>query len=142
MFGKIKITNSNLINKSNKFKLITDFRPENKNIDINLIFKTIKKKSELKPQHKIIFYTNRGNFILFSKAENLNDQFLLLKNSKIIFKPKLIDFDFRIYPTFQNLKSFHQNIRDKKNRKLNFHTAKRVHLLIDQIIRFKNFSKI
>ncbi len=142
LFGKIKITNSNLINKSNKFELITDFRPENKNINIKLIFKTIKKRSELKPQHKIVFHTNRTKFTLFSKAENLNDQFLLLKNNNIIFKPQSINFDFRINPTFQNLKSFQQNIRDKKNRKLNFHTAKRVHLLIDQIINFKNFSKI
>lgn len=142
LFGKIEIINSNLINKNNKFELITDFRQENKNISINLIFKTIEKKSYLKPQHKIIFNSNKGNFTIFSKADNLNDQFLLLKNNKIIFKPKLIDFDFRINPTFQNLKSFQQNIRDKKNRKINFHTAKRVHLLIDQIIGFKNFSKV
>lgn len=141
LFGKIKITNSNFVNKINKFELITDFRQENKNINIKLTFKTIAKKSDLKPQHKISFNSNKGNFTIFSKAENLNDEFLLLKDNKIIFKPELIDFDFRINPTFQNLKFFHQNIKDRKNRKLNFHTAKRVHLLIDQIIGFKSFSK-
>ena len=69
------------------------------------------------------YLSNRQNI-------NLETQVEILKSSSI-----LLD-------TFQNLKSFQQNIRDKKNRKLNFHTAKRVHLLIDQIINFKNFSKI
>ena len=69
---------------------------------------------------------------------NLFDQFLLLKNKKILFKPKEINYDFRLKPTYRNLVSFKNSIVNRNNGRPNFENALRIHFLINEIINFKN----
>ena len=137
-FGKITINDSKLKDQNRKFELNTKFITENKKIKINLNFKTISQDSKLKPVHKIIFYSNKGKFILFTKINSLYDQFCLFKNNKIIFKPKEIDYDFRLKPTYNNLVSFKNSIVNRNNGRPNFENALRIHFLINEIINFKN----
>ena len=137
-FGKITINDSKLKDRNRKFELNTKFITENKKIKINLNFKTMSKDSKLKPVHKIIFYSNKGKFILFTKINSLYDQFCLFKNKKIIFKPKEIDYDFRLKPTYNNLVSFKNSIVNRNNGRPNFENALRIHFLINEIINFKN----
>ena len=137
-FGKITINDSKLKDQNRKFELNTKFITENKKIKINLNFKTISQDSKLKPVHKIIFYSNKGKFILFTKINSLYDQFCLFKNKKIIFKPKEIDYDFRLKPTYSNLVSFKNSIVNRNNGRPNFENALRIHFLINEIINFKN----
>ena len=96
------------------------------------------KDSKLKPIHKIIFYSNKGKFILFTKINSLYDQFCLFKNNKIIFKPKKINHDFRLKPTFNNLVSFKGVLVKRMKGGPNFENALRIHFLINEIINFKN----
>ena len=136
-FGKVEIKDSKLIEKKNKFELVTNLYSTNNKMNINLVFKTIDKNSKLQPYHKISFCSNKGNYILFSKTNNLYDQFIIKKNKKVLFKPSKINFDFRINPTYQNILSFKKDIYKKKNGKLNFIVAKRIHLLINRIRTFQ-----
>ena len=137
-FGKIIINDSKLKDQNKNFELNTKFITENKKVEINLNFKTMSKDSKLKPVHKIIFYSNKGKFILFTKINSLYDQFCLFKNKKIIFKPKEIDYDFRLKPTYNNLVSFKNCIVNRNNGRPNFENALRIHFLIHEIINFKN----
>ena len=136
-FGKITINDSKLKNQIKNFELNTKFITENKKVKINLNFKTISQDSKLKPVHKIIFYSNKGKFVLFTKINSLYDQFCLFKNKKIIFKPKKINYDFRLKPTFNNLVSFKRCIVKRMKGKPNFENALRIHFLINEIINFK-----
>ncbi len=135
-FGKIELKKSILKNENNKFKLNTDLYSKNKKINIKLNFKTIDLKSNSRPSHKVVFNTDKAKYILFTKANNIHDQFYLIKNKKIIFKPKPIRFDFRLKPTYKNIISFKNNIRKNKNKKPNFNDAKRVHYLVNKIINY------
>ena len=71
---------------------------------------------------------------------NLFDQFLLLNNKKIIFKPKEINYDFRLKPTKSNIMSFKNSIIKKRNSSPNFQSAKRIHYLIKQLINFRKLK--
>ena len=71
---------------------------------------------------------------------NLFDQFLLLNNKKIIFKPKEINYDFRLKPTKSNVISFKNSIIKKRNSSPNFQSAKRIHYLIKQLINFRKLK--
>ena len=61
---------------------MTNLYSTNNKVNINLVFKTIDKNSKLKPYHKISFISNKGDYILFSKTNNLYDQFVLKKTKK------------------------------------------------------------
>ena len=137
-FGKILINDSKLKDQNKNFELNTKFITENKKVKIKLNFKTVSKDSKLKPVHKIIFYSNKGKFVLFTKIDSLYDQFFLFKNKRIIFKPKKINHDFRLKPTLNNLVSFKRSIIKKMKGKPNFENALRIHFLINEIINFKN----
>ena len=139
-FGEIEVKKSKLENQKSYYKLKTNLFSRNKKININLNFKTIDKKSNSQSYHKITFYTDKDKFILFSKINNLYDQFYLLKNKRVIFKPKKIKFDFRLKPTLKNIISFKNSINKKTKTKPNFDNAKRIHSLINNIIQ-KNSEK-
>ena len=89
--------------------------------------------------NKITIYTNNANYILFTKINNLTNQFYLYKNNRIIFKPKKTTKDFRIKPTSRNLIYFKNSILKKRKKFPNFNDAKRIHYLIKKIL---NSSKI
>ena len=135
-FGILEIYDSKLKNYKNKFELKTKLLTKDKKTKVNLEFKTISQNSKSKSYHKIVFHSNKGNYILFTKMNNLFDQFSLLKNKKIIFKPKEINYDFRLKPTKSNIISFKNSIIKKKNSNPNFQNAKRIHFLIKQLINF------
>ncbi len=135
-FGNLEIKSSNLRNTINKFNLVTNFFSERKKIKIRLNFKTINKKSNLRPSHKIIFNTNKGKFVLVTKMNSIYDQFYLLKNKRVIFKPKNINFDFRLKPTLKNIISFKKSINKNVKAKPNFDDAKKIHYLIKEIINY------
>ncbi len=135
-FGNLEIKSSNFENTTNKFNLVTNFLSQKKKIKIRLDFKTINKKSNLKPSHKIIFNTNKGKFVLVTEMNNIYDQFYLLKNKRVIFKPKNINFDFRLKPTLKNIISFKNSINNNIKSKPNFDSAKKIHYLIREIINY------
>ena len=135
-FGNLEIKSSNLKNTVSKFNLVTDFLSQKKKIKIRLNFKTINKKSNLIPSHKIIFNTNKGKFVLVTRMNNIYDQFYLLKNKRVIFKPKNINFDFRLRPTLKNIISFKNCINKNIQAKPNFDSAKKIHYLIKEIINY------
>ena len=90
----------------------------------------------MRPNHKIIFNTNKGKFVLVTKMNNIYDQFYLLKNKRVIFKPKNINFDFRLKPTLKNIISFKNSINKNVKAKPNFDDAKKIHYLIREIINY------
>ena len=68
---------------------------------------------------------------------------LVKKNhSKILFKPKKNKKDFRILPTFENSKKFARWILENKKSSPNFNDAKRVHIIIDKMIKSSKNLKI
>ena len=109
---------------------------ENKKTKINLNFKNIEKKSKIKTYHKIVFKSDKGKFTLFTKMNNLFDQFILLKNKQVIFRPKKINYDFRLKPTYKNIVSFKNSINRRVNGNPNFEDAKRIHYLIEKLVKF------
>ncbi|MBD1160884.1 Gfo/Idh/MocA family oxidoreductase [Pelagibacterales bacterium SAG-MED15] len=137
-FGILEIYDSKLKNSKNKFELKTELLTKDKKTKVSLNFRTIGQANKSKPYHKIIFHCDKGNYCLFTKMNNLFDQFLLLKNKKILFKPKEINYDFRLKPTYRNLVSFKNSIVNRNNGRPNFENALRIHFLINEIINFKN----
>ena len=137
-FGILEIYDSKLKNSKNKFELKTELLTKDKKTKVSLNFRTIGQANKSKPYHKIIFHSDKGNYCLFTKMNNLFDQFLLLKNKKILFKPKEINYDFRLKPTYRNLVSFKNSIVNRNNGRPNFENALRIHFLINEIINFKN----
>jgi hypothetical protein len=88
---------------------------------------------------------------LKTKLNSLSDNFELIefnknnkkKFSKILFKNKKINTDFRINPTFKNAKKFFLWITKKKIQSPNFFDAQRIHMIINKIISSsKNKKKI
>ncbi len=136
-FGILEIYDSKLKNSRNKFELKTKLLNKDKKIKVDFDFRTLGRNNKSKSYHKIVFYSDKGNYILFTKMNNLFDQFLLLNNKKIIFKPKKINYDFRLKPTKNNIISFKNSIIKKKNSSPNFQNAKRIHYLIKQLINFR-----
>lgn len=65
--------------------------------------------------------------------KTLHDQFYLKKNNKIIFSPDKINSDFRLKPTYINLKRFKNYILKKRIANPNFNNALRVHYLINKL---------
>ena len=134
-FGKVVICESKLKNLRSRFKLKAKLLSENKKIKINLNFESVEEKSKLKAYHRIVFKSDKGQFTLFTKINNLFDQFILLKNNRVIFKPKKIDYDFRLEPTQKNIVSFKNCITHKICESPNFEDAKRIHYLIDKLLK-------
>ena len=134
LFGEIDIISSQIKNTKN-FKLESLILLKKKDIKAKINFKLVNQKSKEKLFHKIVFLTNKENYILETKLNNLKDQFQLKKNNKVIFKPKKIKHDFRLKPTFQNLKNFKKNILSKKSSSPDFNDAKKIHFLINKMIR-------
>ena len=132
LFGKISFLDSSFstLKKNNNFRF--NFLLEKKNINIILNFKIINNKRS-NSFHRINIYSNKGNYVLETKISNLTDQFYLRKKNKILFKPKNINYDFRLKPTYENLKKFKNSIILKKNAFPNFDNAKRIHYLINKM---------
>ena len=133
LFGELVVEKSiKKINKNPK-NLMIKFRNINKNFIININFKILPIKSKKKSIHQIKIFSNKGIYSLLSKTENVNDKFCLKKSNKIIFKPKVNNEDFRIFPMHKNLKNFQKSIINKKITRPNFFDAKKVHLYINQL---------
>ena len=132
-FGSIEICEKKLKNLNNKFELRAKMLSENKKTEIVLNFKNIGQKSKLKPYHKIVFKSDKGKFTLITKINNLFDQFILLKNNQVIFRPKKINYDFRLKPTYKNILSFKNCIKRRKYGNPNFEDAKKIHFLINKL---------
>lgn len=135
-FGKIEICEKKSKKLKSKFELRAKLLSENKKTKINLNFKNIGKKSKIKTYHKIVFKSDKGKFTLFTKINNLFDQFILLKNKQVIFRPKKINYDFRLKPTYKNIVSFKNSINRRVNGNPNFEDAKRIHYLIEKLVKF------
>lgn len=133
LFGELVIKDSIKKPIKNPKSIIIKFCDINRNFIINLTFKILPLSSKQKSIHQIKVFSNKGIYTLFSKTENVNDKFLLKKSNKIIYKPRIRNEDFRIYPMLKNLKNFQRSIVDKKITKPNFFDAKRVHQIINQL---------
>ena len=140
LFGKLSIVNSCIKKSKNNFRFESNFYIMKKKISVSFNFKTSNKLSKIKPSHKITIYTNNANYILFTKINNLYDQFYLFKNNRIIFKQKKTSKDFRIKPTSRNLIYFKNSILKKRKKFPNFNDAKRIHYLIRKIINSSKFK--
>ena len=136
LLGKLIIKKVYSNNKMKIFNLKSNMQVEKKKIDIILNFKSSLISKKIKPKHEIRFETNKGTFVLKTKINNLYDQFYLIKDKKILFKPKKKIEDFRIKPTFINLQKFQKSILNKQNARPNFDDAKRVHFLISKMNKF------
>ncbi len=133
MFGKLTINDSKIIKLEKNFTLKSNFLIEKKKINILFNFKILK-KDKFKSFHRMIVYSDKGNYILKTKLSNLFDQFYLKKNNKTLFKPNKINYDFRLKPTYENLIKFKKSILTKKTIGPDFNEAKRVHNLIGKLI--------
>ena len=133
LFGKMTVNNVDLKKKAKIFNLKSTMKVDKKNINIILNFKSFLTSSKIKKKHEIKFKTNKGTFVLKTKTNNIFDQFCLMKDNKILFKPKETLNDFRIQPTFINLQRFKKSILNKYNFSPNFEDAKRVHFLLNKM---------
>jgi predicted dehydrogenase len=137
-FGNFSIIDSKIKQSKNNFHLRSKFFLKKKNINVLLNFKTIDNKSKTKTLHEIKLITEKDKYLLKTRINNLQDQFFLKKNNKFLFKPNNITNDFRLKPTYINLKKFKNAINQKKDAHPNFFDAKRIHFLIKSI---KSFEK-
>lgn len=133
LFGELVIDKSIKQPSKNPKNLIIKFRNINENFIININFKILTIGSKKRSIHKIKIFSNKGIYSLLSKTENINDKFYLKKSNKIIYKPKMNNEDFRIYPMLKNLKNFQKSIINKKIAKPNFFDAKKIHLVINKL---------
>ena len=133
LLGKFTVNNVYLKKKAKMFNLKSTMKVDKKNINIILNFKSFLTSSKIKKKHEIKFKTNKGTFVLKTKTNNIFDQFCLMKDNKILFKPKETLNDFRIQPTFINLQRFKKSILNKYNLSPNFEDAKRVHFLLNKM---------
>ena len=133
LFGEIKIENFIKSPKKNPSKLTIKFRNIDKEFKISLNFEILTTNSRKKPIHQIKILSNKGTFYLESKTESLKDDFILKKFKNILFKSKENINDFRLKPTFENIKNFEKSIDKNKLSKPNFFDAKRIHYLINKI---------
>ena len=94
------------------------------------------------PTHKLKIISNNKTYVLQTKLDSLSDNFELIefsKNSKknlskILFRNKKINDDFRIKPTYKNTKKFSSWVIKKKIQSPNFFDAQRIHMLISKVI--------
>ena len=133
LFGDFVIKKLDKNRKKNPTSIKIKLRNIKKNFIIYVNFKILSLKSRQKPIHRIKIFSKKNSFELFSKTENLSDQFILKKSSKVIFKPTNNKKDFRFYPVFENLKNFQKSINEKKILKPNFFDAKKIHFIINKL---------
>jgi predicted dehydrogenase len=138
LFGNFSIIDTKIKKSKNDFYLNSKFFIKKKNINVLFNFKTIGNKSKIEPLHEIKIITKKDDYLLKTQISNLQDQFFLKKNDKFLFKPNKITNDFRVKPTYINLKKFKNAISQKKDSHPNFFDAKRIHFLIKSI---KSFQK-
>lgn len=144
MFGKInslkRKTNFSLNKKNNALEVIVKLK---NNIFCSIKISSTKLLKEKELFHKILIYTNQGNYIIKCRTVNISDQFsiekvIALKNKvvkKIIFNEKKSSNDFRILPSYFNFIKFADSIEKKKITHPNFLDAKNIHLLIKKTIQ-------
>ena len=99
-----------------------------------LVIKIGKLNKKIKPIHQIKILSNKGNYILKTELDSLNDKFELNKFNKTLFKNKFDNNDFRIDPTFQNSKKFSTWILNRKKQIPNFFNAQRIHFIINKML--------
>ena len=133
LFGKMIFIESNYNLKRNSKGIIFKFYNNFKKFKILIFFQILPTKSKKNPIHKLKIFSNKGSISLSSKTKNLNDRFSIKKMNKIIFKEKEEEEDFRLKPTFENLKIFEKSICSKRLKKPNFLDAKRIHFFIHQM---------
>jgi predicted dehydrogenase len=132
LFGKISLKKLK-VNKEKNFIKIR-FKTDNKNIPLTFSFKLLKESSKIKPMHEIKIKTNKDEYLLRSKIENIYDQFILKKNNIILYKPKLNKDDFRLKPTLKNIDLFYKSILLNKSLGPNFIDAQRIHFIVKKLI--------
>tara|TARA_B100001121_G_C18663679_1_gene610225 strand:+ start:759 stop:1757 length:999 start_codon:yes stop_codon:yes gene_type:complete len=144
MFGKInslkRITDFNLNKKNNDLRVILELK-DNIFCSIKISSNKLLRKKEL--FHKLIVYTNQGNYLIKCKTINISDQFCIEKvitsKNKVvikqIFNEKKSSNDFRILPSYFNFIKFADSIDRKKIITPNFLDAKNIHLLIKKTIQ-------
>ena len=133
LFGKINLNKLKIYKKGNDLKMNFEISNKKLIIPVNFEFKILKFDSIIRPIHQINIKSQKHEFILSSKIDNIYDQFLLKKNNKIIFKPKFTVDDFRIRPTSKNIDLFYKSILSNKNIGPTFFDAKKIHHIIKKI---------
>lgn len=144
MFGKINslkcITNFHLNKKNNALGVMLKLK---NNIFCSIKISSTKFLKEKELFHKLLIYTNQGNYIIKCRTINISDQFSIEKvitsKNKIIkkkiFSEKKSFNDFRILPSYFNFIKFADSIERKKIIAPNFLDAKNIHLLIKKTIQ-------
>ena len=124
MFGKInsikRITNFNLNKKNNALEVMLKLK---NNIFCSIKISSTKLLRENDLFHKLIIYTNQGNYLIKCRTVNISDQFVIekvisLKNKiikKKIFSEKKSSNDFRILPSYFNFIKFLTQSKKKNN---------------------------
>lgn len=147
LFGKIKFLESRIIynkkNHANRVYCILTFKDK---LKVELNIKIDFDNNNFETKHEIEVKNKDGSLLLSTAMENLTKTFdikLVKKNySKILFRPKKSKKDFRILPSFENSKRFAEWILENKKSSPNFSDAKRVHMIIDKMIKSSKNSKI
>jgi predicted dehydrogenase len=132
LFGKLTIYKSKILNSKGELNYDFIFFIKKKKIKVLFNFK-ISNNQKSKPFHRLKIFSNKGNYMLKTNITNLYDQFYLKKDNKILFKPDEITHDFRIKPTYDNLKKFKSNVLKKRSSSPNLQDAKRIHLLVKNL---------
>ena len=147
LFGKIKLLDSRIIyNKKNQANYIYCILIFKDKLRVELNTKIDFDNNNFKTKHEIEVKNKDESLLLSTSMKNLTKTFdikLVKKNySKILFKPKKNKKDFRILPTFENSKKFARWILENKKSSPNFNDAKRVHIIIDKMIKSSKNLKI
>ena len=135
LFGKIRSTKSKIsIKESKKIKTVDSIIYFESGLTAKLVIKIGELNKKIKPIHQIKILSNKGNYILKTELDSLNDKFELNKFNKTLFKNKFDNNDFRIDPTFQNSKKFSTWILNRKKQIPNFFNAQRIHFIINKML--------
>ena len=153
IFGKFRFKKPTIFfDNKNNINTLKSHILFNSGLSGNLKIGIFNKNSKIKSEHKIEAFSKNDAYVLRSKVDKLSDQFEVLKITKVdnkvskkisyLFKKKNNISDFRIHPTFINSKKFSTWILEGNQQSPNFFDAKRIHLIIKQLINSSKKKKI
>ena len=142
LFGKILSVKTTLhFNKSKNQKNLKGFIFFKSGLSAKLNIQTGSLKETKLPTHQIKILTDDKDYILKTNLNSLTDKFNLItlnknykKTKKDLYKNVKNKSDFRIAPTYKNLKKFSNCILKQVIKSPNFFDGKRIHLVIKKII--------
>jgi len=149
LFGEIVCVNTNtLFKRDANIKTLNGKIIFRNGLSAKLDIKVGSIKSKITPIHQLKILSKDKNYILETELNALSDKFKLMvfdkkfnKKTRILYNDRKNKDDFRIKPTFENSKKFHNWILKGKMQTPNFFVAKRIHLIINKMIYSSKMRK-